>query len=259
MALIDDLKAESERRLRAEAEQERRRKRSEREDQEDREYRDVLLPAMTRILTYLGQLSDHLNYVKPAVKPRFTIPGHGDLELFQQIGYRVTADSRQRLKRITLQFQAIGSAPLRFKVGPLSMANDLDDLLVEQGLDFTIADYRDGYGHLVGRSFDVRPKVPVTVQIEADVKDLRIWASFTNFASPSTRRVHFRPEDITDQFLDDLGNYILRRNDKLTQLEIPPEARERLRLRMEAEKGEIKEAGKPRRSGLLSKIFRGTD
>jgi hypothetical protein len=256
MALLDDLKAESEKRLRAELEQQRREARTVRQRQEDREYRNRLLPAMTRILTYLSQLSDHLNYIKPATKPRFTIPGHGDLEVRKQIGYRVSVDSHQVLRRITLQFQAIGNTPLQFKVTPLSMANDLDDLLEEHRLDFTITEYRDGYQHLVGRNFEVRPAVPVTVRIEADVESTRICVSFTNFASPSTRRVNYLPEQITDQFLDDLGNYVLRKSDKLTQLEIPAEIRERLRQRMEAEK---QQEERPRRSGLLSKIFRGTD
>lgn len=255
MSLLDDLKAESERRLRAELAQQRHQTRTEQEGQEEGEYRSRILPAMTRILSYMSQLTDHLNYVKPAVKPHFTIPGHGDLELYKQIGYRVSADSRQRLTRITLQFQAIGNTPLSFKVTPLSMANDLDDLLVEHGLDFTIADYRDGYRHLVGRNFEIRAKIPVTVQVDADIKDTRIRVSFTNFNTPSTRRVTYPPEDITEQFLDDLGNYILRKSDKLTQLEIPAEVRERLRQRMEAEKQEEK----PRRSGLLSRIFRSTD
>jgi len=255
MALLDDLKSESERRMRAELEKQRLQVPTQQPGQEQQHYQSRLLPAMTKILSYLTQLADHLNYIKPDTHPRFTIPGCGNLALQKQFDYRVTADSRERLTRITLQFQCTGRLPLSFKVTPLSMANDLDTVLVEHGLDFSIRDYRDGYQHLVGRHFEVRPKVRVTVQIEADMTNSRISLSFTNFESPSSSRTSCSPEEVTDPFLDDLGNFILRKSDKLTKLEIPDEIRERLRQRMEAEKKEQK----PRRGGLLAKLFRGTD
>jgi hypothetical protein len=255
MALLDDLKSESERRMRAELEQQRNRTQTEEDEYQEREYRRRILPAMQRILTYLSQLADHLNYIKPHTRPCFTIPGYGDIDLEDQSGYRVSVHTRERPERITLTFQTTGSRPRSFKVTPLSVANDLDDLLVAYGLDFSITDYRDGYRHLVGRRFELRPKVPVTVQVEADPASSQICFAFTNFESPATSRTHYAPEQITDQFLDDLGNYILRKSDKLTQLDIPDEVRKKLRQRMEAEKREEQ----PRRGGLLSKIFRSTD
>ena len=230
MALLDDLKSETERRRQQELEQE------QRQAALANEYRTRLAPGMRRIFRYLSEMADHLNYLKPDVDVEFSLPGFGRVPDLRQGDYTVTADSTAQMRKIAFRFHCQGTDPARFKIRPLSVAKDLADLLVSHGIQFYSRDYRESGRAVVGEVFEVQPNIPMRIVIEADVERTLIRLSIINFDAPGTQQASYTPEEITEDFLEDLGNYLLRKNTNLTRLFLPDQARLEIRRRLEEEK-----------------------
>ena len=129
------------------------------------------------------------------------------------------------------------------------MAADLREQLLDHGMTFDSRDYFDEYRAVIGQRFEVEGEFPVLVGVTADIERTLIHIHITNFDAPISRHAKYRPEQITPEFLDDLGHYILRKHTKLIQLPISKEEREDLRIRTEREE-------RQRRGGLLNSLRR---
>ena len=232
MALLDDLKHQSDRRKRNELAH------AEHQAALEKEYRTRLLPCMRRTFTYLSELAKHLNYLQPDVEVNFSLPGCGRIPNLRQGDYQVTADSTAEMRKMVFRFRCYGEDAARFKVSPLSVARDLSDLLVKHGIQFYSRDYRDSGRAVIGETFEIQPNIPVSVVVEADFERTLIRLSIINFEAPGTHQASYTPEEITDDFLDDLGNYLVRKNSNLTRLFLPDQVREEIRERLEEEKRE---------------------
>ncbi len=245
MALLDDLKAKSEARKTEEL--------AERlhADQLQAAYERYLNPKMRQIFNYLSQVVEEVNYIKPNTRVDFELPVYGRMLGLRQEEYRLTVDSRGSMRTIVLRFLCTGGQTARFKVTPPSVAADLREQLLDHGMKFDSRDYFDEYRAVIGQRFEVEGEFPVLVRVNADIERTLIHIHITNFDAPISRHAKYRPEQITPDFLDDLGHYILRKHTKLIQLPISEEEREELRLRMEREE-------KRRRGGLLNSL-RGRD
>lgn len=232
MALLDDLKNQSDRRKRSEIEE------AEHLTELEQRYRSRLLPCMRRIFRYLNELAEHLNFLQPDVSVQFSVPGGGRVPNLRQEGYRVTADSTAAMRKIVFRFRLYGEEAARFKVSPPSVARDLNDLLVKHGIQFYSRDYRDSGHAVIGEIFEIQPNIPVHVVVEADFEHTLVRLTIINLEAPRTHQVSYTPEQITDELLDDLGNYLVRKNSNLTRLFLPEEARQEIREKLEEEKRE---------------------
>jgi hypothetical protein len=242
MALLDDLKAKSEARKTEEL--------AERLHAERLEaaYERYVNPKMRRIFNYLSQLVEEVNYLKPNLRVDFELPVFGRMLGLRQEEYRLTVDSLDRMRQIVLRFRCSGGQTARFKVSPPSVAADLRDQLVDHGMRFDSQDYFDDYRAVIGQRFAVEGEFPVLLRVAADIERTLIHIHITNFDAPISRHAKYRPEQITEEFLDDLGNYILRKHSKLIQLPISEEERKELRQRMERE-------AKQRQGGLVRSLL----
>ena len=95
---------------------------------------------------------------------------------------------------------------------------------------------RDAGQGIVGINFQLQLKVDVNFIFQADPEQGLIHMITTNFADFGVDRTTIQPERVTDQWLDNLGNYLLRRHQKLHSLEIEEEEKERIRRQLEEEK-----------------------
>ena len=242
MALLDDLKATSEA-LKTEelAEQLH-------AEQLQAAYQRHINPKMRQIFRYLSELVEEVNYIKPSTKVDFELPVYGRMLGLRQEEYGLTVDSLESMRQIVLRFRCTGGQTARFKVSPPSVAADLRDQLLEHAMKFDCRDYFDDYRAVIGQRFEVEGEIPMLVRVEADIERTLIHIHITNFDAPIGRHAKYRPEQITPEFLDDLGNYILRKHSKLIQLPISEEERKELRQRMERE-------AEQRQGGLIKSLL----
>jgi hypothetical protein len=242
MGLLDDLKAKSELRKTEELAERRH------AEQLQAAYERYVNPKMRQIFKYLSQLVEEVNYLKPKTRVDFELPVYGRMLGLRQDEYRLTVDSLESMRQIVLRFRCTGGQTARFKVSPPSVASDLRDQLLEHAMKFDSRDYFDDYRAVIGQRFQVEGEIPVMVRVAADIERTLIHIHITNFDAPISRHAKYRPEQITPEFLDDLGNYILRKHTKLIQLPISEEERKELRQRMELE-------AKRRQGGLVTSLL----
>ncbi len=229
MALIDELRAESQQRqiAREQAEQER--------TQRERAFLRRALPRIQQAYEYLREMVEHLEVVQPDTDFEFFLPKSEATLALVQTDYRVEAIPGQTPHRVLLDYTATGSARCQYRVTPRSVAEDVEELLHKHAIPHAVQDYRDDLGHVLGQQFSVYPKIPCRIAIELDPAREDIRVAISNHDSPGVRELRYPPEQVDAAFLEDLGNFILRRSSSLIQLEMPEELRHRLRKRMKKE------------------------
>jgi len=94
---------------------------------------------------------------------------------------------------------------------------------------------RDHDQNLIGITYQLRPTVEVTLKFVVDFDKRVIRMITTNFEEIGSRQYKFTPEQVTDQWLDDLGNFILRKHAKLHTLDLPLSMRDEIKERLSDE------------------------
>jgi len=245
MGLLDELRSEAERR-KLELDEQR-----QRDERREAAYREYLGPALKRIFEYLTELLEKIEFLKPDTRTTFPISEYGTLRNLKQEDYILTADSIERMTKIQLRFLCTGDQGASFTATPPSVAQDLRELLMDHGLKFHSANYYDDFRNPIGERFDLEARVPGRVMAEADIPRTLIRLSLINFDGPVVHRALYRPDQVDATLLDDLGSYILRKNQNLTRLFLPEENRLAIRSKVEEEqrKRTPRKGGRAERSG----------
>jgi len=259
MSLLDDLKKEAEELKAASGI-------DEGEAQREAFYRQHLRPAMLAILHYLSELSEQLKVVDPDVRVGYTLPGIGRVEGLHQEGYVVNADSTENTKIIRLRFSCVADREREFAVKPKATADETRDFLEAQTMRYAEWPIRDPQQGIVGLNFQLTVKVDINFVFKADLEQGAILLLISNFAGFKPERSVIQPERITEKWLDNLGNYLLRRRKNIYELEITDADKEVIRQNLEAAKlqretemqlalqREREEQEEVRRNSLLGKL-----
>ena len=226
MSLLDDLKKEAEERLAANtADQEAIRK--------ETEYRERVRPAMLKILNYLAELTDQLKVLETDVRQDYTLPGIGLVKGLLQGGYVVNADSTENTKTIRLRFNCTDEREREFSVKPKSQADETRDFLETQVMRYAEWPIRDPVQGIVGLNFQLAVKVDVNFIFKADMDQMAITLIISNFSNFKVEKSVVQPERVDDGWLDNLGNYLLRRRKNLYELEITDNDKAAIRQKLE--------------------------
>jgi hypothetical protein len=259
MSLLDDLKKEAEQQQAAKsADQE--------EMRREAFYRQHLRPAMLAILRYLSELTDQLKVVDPDVRKDYTLPGIGTVKGLHQEGYVVNADSTENTKSIRLRFQCVDEREREFAVKPKTLADETRDFLETQRMRYAEWPIRNPLEGVIGLNFQLAVKVDVNFLFKADLEQGAIQLFISNFHDFKVEKSVVQTERITDDWLDNLGNFLLRRRKNLYELEITDQDKEAIRQRLEAARlqreaeletaiqREREEQEEARRNSLLGKL-----
>ena len=225
---------------------------------------------MHAILNYLSEFSDQLKVVDPDVRHDYSLPGIGEIKGLRQAGYIVNADSTDQTKTIRLKFHCMADSEKAYAVEPKSLADETRAFLHTQNMRYAEWPIRDNEQRITGINYQLQVKVEIHFIFQVDLEQSAIKMLIKNFNAFGVDRSHIQAHRINDQWLDNLGNYILRRNDKLHELEIKDSDKELIRKRLEHEKKsrqqelelaaqrEQEELEEKRRNSLLGKLKRFT-
>ena len=226
MSLLDDLKREAEQ-LKAE-------QGADAEEQRlEASYQQRLKPAMLSILHYLSELTEQLKVVDPDVRVDYTLPGIGTVRGLHQEGYVVNADSTENTRTIRLRFQCVDEREREYAVKPKSTADETRDFLETQRMRYAEWPIRDPQQGVVGLNFQLAVKVDVNFIFKADPAQEAIQLLISNYADFKLEKSVVQPERISEEWLDNLGNYLLRRRKNIYELEITDEDKAAIRQRLE--------------------------
>jgi hypothetical protein len=229
VGLLDDLKREADKAREArDAEEARRLER-------ERIYRSAIVPGLASIYRYLMEIIEHLKEVKWIVNAVYDIPGLGVIDTFRQEDYRIFIDSHETPKKINFFCTCNVPEERKYQVST-DKIEDARQFLTVNNIIFSDWPLRSGGGQITTMVVQAKLRIRVGLLVEADIDSSRIRVLSHNLEGLAHREYFFGPSAIDEDWLDDLGHYLLRKKPFLGKQEMTLEARERLRRFLEQER-----------------------
>ncbi len=254
MGILEDLKKEADN-SRLEREQ------AELRQQDlERIYREGICPSMMRIHNYLFELVEQLGLVNWPVEVSFDFPGIGRIDNLAQTNYRLRIDSHKEPKLINLSFECAAPEEKSYSVMPKSVGDDACQFLSTQKVMFSDWAIKDANQEIIGIVIKCKLRVWVGLAFQADIANEGIRVVSYNFEGRGESSFLASHQSIDEQWLDRLGQYVLRKNDSFARLDISDDQLNKLRSMLEREKQRMEHLsienrhGSNTRDGLLLRL-----
>jgi hypothetical protein len=143
----------------------------------------------------------------------------------------------------------------------------LEDFLAKHTLAHRCKKEKDSAFNVTGGYFTIGSTIPVAIHFSANIEKSAIDVHLVNFEEIGGRTAQIKPDQITDDLLDELGKYILRQENRFLKLELSEEERMRIRAQVKAAQQQMDKAvsiadatlraeALERKDGGLLKFFR---
>jgi len=199
-------------------------------------YLNDINPKLIQFYNYLHELVTHLNVVNLELYTTYKLPIVGELSDYKQGQYKIVADSDTEMKDIKLQFCCEGRKEITFFLDTRSEVERVEEFLSKNHIKFYCKKEKDQRYNVTSGDFRISPIVPVLFRMTADIDASNIVMSITNFDGLGVRKLVLRPEQITEEFLDAFGSYIIRRESDFLKTKISDLDKQKIRDRIHEEK-----------------------
>ena len=230
MGVLDDLRKKSAEQ-RANEDAARRRK-----EEQQAFYQQEIRPRLEQIFTYLNELADQLNYIKPDLKYTYVLPGGVKLANLKQKDYSMEADSRDNMTKIAFKFFCLDEGKVKFSVDNKKTMDKLNEFMHECRLRYLTSQIKDDKQNVIGADITVENIVPIGFQFNADIENGNIILWIRNFEKLGIRKIMLLPRQVNEKMLDDLGKYIVREVDRFMQLDIDEQSKKELQEKIKQDK-----------------------
>ncbi len=238
MALLDELKEEANKRKTHEETQ---LKESEKRDEY---YRNSMLPKIIKVFNYLDELVKTITYLEREIVVDDKVDVAGDLTDLIQGEYKVSVDSTQSMRRVALSFACQKDERIEYSVKGERLIEHHVSYLLANKLDFDQKRKRNLRSNITESVFNLKAFVPVAISMEADIDNGEIILKVHNFYSLGTVQRTNQVDEITDEYLDSLGRYIMRQDESFLRHELSEDALTKIREKLNREeKRRAKELG----------------
>lgn len=201
-------------------------------------YKHLLLPKMQQIFTYLNEIVKHLNFVAEPIPVKDysrRYPQFGDLV---QQNYRINTDGYggladfNKLMQINLTFFLKGEGSFSYDIEGKRIIEQEISFLHSRDMPF---EWRNKMGKLGIRTatFIVQRKIPVRFRIEVLFDKSELLCTIDNHEDFSKFTKHLDPESVTEEYLEKMVSYLLRRNPDFIRLDISEQHKENIRYNLE--------------------------
>ncbi|MBF0219359.1 MAG: hypothetical protein HQL49_07505 [Gammaproteobacteria bacterium] len=205
-------------------------------------YQTQLKPIMQRIYRYFSDLQQQMVAAHLEITTDYLLPGLGKLTGLSQSLFKINVDSSENLRELTLQFSAGYGDSRLFTLHSATAAEEARSFFDKYRIRYVDWALRDEKNpdQIIGAKIEAHILLPMVFQFNADVENGLIRLSLLNFNHLGVRRLSYTPEKINDNWLDELGYFLLRKRATLHSREISEESREVLResVRREQEQRE---------------------
>jgi len=230
MGILDDLKQQADQARRDKEQEEARRA-------ELRQlYDEGIRPAIVTIHKYLLDLVEQLTAVTWQVHSSFEFPGIGRVDKLEQRDYLISIDSQRNPKSIILRFDCVCPEEKRYELATRALLDEASQFLLAQKVTFSDWALRDAYREISGFVIQAKLRVRTTLAFDADIENGAICVTAVHFQGITEKRFTATYQSINDEWLDQLGHYILRKNTEFGRLDISEEERKRIRLLLDEER-----------------------
>lgn len=230
MGLLDDLRQQA---SKQEAEEE---KASSRMASAEEIYRTLTQPKLKELYSHLLELAKHLNYLKKEISATYIINAEDQAIEFLQKDYVAHIDSTSDTKLVTFAFKCAYPRNVEFSVNEAQKVAGNIQFLQKNQLQHQVAERRSDKGQLQGARFTVKASVMARFTFAADIEKSHIKFTCSNFDQFASITHVLKPEDINDEFIDQLDRYIIRENKDFLKENVADDVREQIRIKIEQEK-----------------------
>ncbi len=194
-------------------------------------------PRMEMLTSYLRELVDHLNYVKPEIYASYDLEYFGRVEKLLQTDY-VLGEFQGDLGGFTLSFTCASERMHTVDKHRMEEIDKMREYAHQFGLRVRVQEFRNAGRKLEMARFVFKPQFDVALIFEAHADTATIDLITRNFFTVGALRLTFKAGQIDEGFLEQLGAAITRSEHKLLdyqRTELSPEVRETLRRKMQEE------------------------
>jgi hypothetical protein len=197
-------------------------------------YKHVLLPKMQQIFSYLNEVVANLNFLaEPVLIKDYSrrYPQLGDL---QQQNYRINTDGFgglgdfNRLMQINLTFFLKGEGYFSYTIEGKRIIEQEVSFLHSRDMPFEWKNI-PGKAGVKTATFTLQRKIPVRFRIEVLYDKSQLLFTIDNHEDFSVYTKTLEPEDVTEEFLENVVSYLLRRNRDFTRLDISEQHKQNIR------------------------------
>lgn len=193
----------------------------------------LLAPSLAKIHQYLSEFKQHLATLDPDTNVNFSLREFGKLTDLQQTHYQLRSGD-DPLKSVVFAAELVGQAPAKLGFQYANEASDLIGSLKEEGLVVREHSVRKEGTSEQTILMEIEAKIPVEMKFEFNSSQQVIDLTVVNFEELGERRHTFGVNDINDEMLDELGKYILRRENTLLTGDVSWGFDKRLNERLDA-------------------------
>jgi len=229
MGLLDDLRKQSSDLKKSQADA------AARQAELEEIYKTKIHPAMTSIYTHINELIEHLNFVKPTIVSPYTLTASGISRTLKQADYKISTDSSEQMKQIILVFYCTDIEDVEFDVDNKKNIEKHIEYMQRHKLQYTSQQYRDDSHEVSFAKFKLECKVKVTILIEGDIENSCIHLKFNNFQGLGLLKRDIQAEQVTEEFLDDMGKYLIRESFDFMKLDLSSKERQKIQQKIKRE------------------------
>ena len=229
MGVLDDLKAEREKeqiKIQQEA--------SEAERTEEI-YRAYLRPEFKALFRYLQEMADHLNHIETEIKVEYRLPGNIGTGKLRQQNYEVTVDSSDQMQAIQFRCEAVSKHPFIIPAESDQAAAIIMEKLRQFGLPHAKRDPKRS-GYICAAIVEVTPKIPISFEFVVDKEKLGAWLIVKNYIDFEVVREFTDADNFGEQWHEEIGELILRKNNKLISPKLSDKDREKIKQQLDSDK-----------------------
>ena len=199
-------------------------------------YEKEIHPRMTEVYKFLNEMVKNLNIIKPETIVNYPILPGGNNQPFRQGDYKVIADNHQQMKEIKLTFKAELAEPVSLRVKGEDDVKKQIELLASYRVHNERKDIKDNNFKLTHSDFIILGPVNITVQFVGDVEASSIQLLLNYFEGPGLAKRNLDVKNINQDFLDKLGRFLLREDNKLFSLDISEKDKQAIREMVQKER-----------------------
>ena len=157
------------------------------------------------IYKYLHELVEQLNFVQPDIVTNMKVDDFGELENLKQGNYHLFMESSSNRELVSFNFSLNNDSQLEFEALNTIETKEQLEALTTQGLLVS-------YTSKTPLKVSIPGHIPVSLEFKSDFEESNIQVSISNFSRLATEHYSLNSDDISEELLNDIGNYILRNN-----------------------------------------------
>jgi hypothetical protein len=195
-------------------------------------------PSLEKVFSFLVEMEEHLNYLKPEILVDYSVPGFGELKGLRQGDYRMPKGRKDLLERVVFSFSCSSEGEVIRKTDDNRRLSSVVERLDEYGLSYDVRKVIDENKRPQGGKIILQRTVPVTISFSGSLNDTTIELGIKNYFGFKNLKSTLQPDEISDQFIDELGKFILREENSLMTVRLTKEQRQHVSRLVEEDKAE---------------------